>query len=381
MARLYGELCNHLPAGSVTVYTMHADAPQPPGNVPVLRMPFNRNYAGNVVSVARWARALSPFLSSAQFAAIHAGNIRPTGYIAAWARARYGIPYLLYVHGKDVLKETGRIRKSARRRWLARRIFGAASAIIANSEHVADLTRSLLAELGCLNADVVRVVHPGTDPQRFNPDADGASAWRQRLAIRGPMLLSIARLVPRKGIDTMIAALPNLLRDFPDLQFVVGGEGADLERLNAMAASLGVSEHVRFIGAVPDSELAALYSAADVFALPAREVPSRHDVEGFGIVYCEASACGVPVVSLGTGGTRDAVRDGETGIILPSDEPAEVAAAIGGLLKDPERRRAMGEAGRKAVESYYNWSRAAAEITAVLEEITQAQPLPSPPRR
>lgn len=376
MARLYGEICRHLPAGGVEVSTVAAEAnsagPALP-DVAVHRMPFPFRKAGRLYNVVRWARWTRHRLARGDVSLIQAGNIRPTGYIALWARIRCGVPYVLYVHGNDLLKEE---RKSARLRgrWTARWILGNAAAIIANSRATADRTRALLARLGVEPGAVrVRVVHPGTDPERFRPGAPGADVWRERLGLRGRrVLLTVARLVPRKGIDMVLAALPELAARDPRLVYLVAGTGPDRPRLERLAAELGARDRVRFLGAVGDDALPGLYAAADLFVLPAREEP-RQDVEGFGIVYCEAAATGLPVVAGASGGIVDAVRDGETGILVPPENAAALTAAIERILYDPGLRRRMGEAGRRAVEDHYHWKRAGAEIWRILEEVVAAE--------
>ena len=377
MARLYGEICRHLPAGGVEVSTVAAEAssagPAQP-DVAVHRMPFPFREAGRLYNVVRWARWTRWRLARGDVSLIQAGNVRPTGYIALWARIRCGVPYVLYVHGNDLLKEERKSAHGLRGRWTARSILGNAAAIIANSRATADLTCTLLARLGIEPGAVrVRVVHPGTDPERFRPGAPGADVWRERLGLRGRrVLLTVARLVPRKGIDVVLAGLPALAARDPGLVYLVAGTGPDRPRLERLAAELGVSDRVRFLGAVGDDALPGLYAAADLFVLPAREEP-RQDVGGFGIVYCEAAATGLPVVAGASGGIADAVRDGETGILVPPEDPATLTAAIERILYDPGLRRRMGEAGRRAVEDHYHWKRAGAEIWRILEEVAAAE--------
>ncbi len=166
----------------------------------------------------------------------------------------------------------------------------------------------------------------------------------------------------------MIAALPKIAASFPEVVYVVAGGGPDRERLARLAAAAGVLDRVRFVGIVPESRLAGLYAAADVFVLPAREERAEDEIEGFGIVYCEAAAAGLPVVAGKSGGVRDAVRDGETALLV-APEVGPVNEALSRLLADAALRQRLGEAGRRAVETYYNWERAAREAWSVLEEV------------
>jgi phosphatidyl-myo-inositol dimannoside synthase len=220
----------------------------------------------------------------------------------------------------------------------------------------------------------VHVVHPGADLSRFRPDAEGASAWRRRVAGDGPLLLSVARLVQRKGIETVIEALPAILAAHPTTMYAVIGTGPDLARLEALAQKVGVRGHVRFVGDMTDHELPACYAAADVFLLPTRELPAEDEVEGFGIAYVEAAASCVPSIATPSGGVADAVRDGVTGLLVPPDSPASVATATVRLLSDPVLRARLGRDARTAVERHLNWDRAAVEVTRIVNLVTARHP-------
>jgi len=179
----------------------------------------------------------------------------------------------------------------------------------------------------------------------------------------GPWLLTVARLQWHKGIDTVMKALPVIRARYPNARYAVAGTGELLPQFERLARELGVGETVRFLGAVPEAELPALYNSADLYVGASRRVELL--AEGFGISLVEASASGVAVVGGRSGGVPDAVRDGETGILVDPDDPAAVAAGINELLGNPERRKQLGTAGRKAVESYYNWDRVARDLIAI----------------
>ncbi|HEX6939039.1 MAG TPA: glycosyltransferase family 4 protein [Longimicrobiales bacterium] len=345
------------------------------------RLPFTFREARRLSSVVRWTRWTRRRLAAGDVAVLQVGNIRPTGYVAAWLHARAGVPYVLYVHGKDLMKEERKAGRSRRARATGRWVLGGAAAVIANSRATAARAEQLLRALGLDPAGRVRVVHPGTDPARFRPDAPGADAWRSRLGLDGRrVLLSVSRLMPRKGVDTALDALALLASERPDVVYVVAGDGPERARLERRAAELGLVDRVRFPGAVDEAALPGLYAAADVFVLPVREERDDDEVEGFGIVFCEAAAAGLPVVAGDSGGVADAVRDGETAFLVPPRDPAATAAALARLLDDDALRLAMGRAGRLAAETYYHWDRAAAEAWAVLEEVA-ARPTGGATRR
>lgn len=330
-------------------------------------MPFSSRRAKTFPNVVRWAQWTDSRLSRGDIDLLQVGNIRPTGYVGAWTRARRGTPYVLYVHGSELLKERRKIRNRGSARWSSRHILGGAAAIIANSKATAALTREILDELGVPERGRVRVVNPGADPDRFRPSGDDGEQPGG-----GVVLLSISRLVPRKGIDTVIRALPPLLDAFPDLTYRVVGDGPDRPRLEALADEHGVRSAVRFEGHLPESGLAEAYREADVFVLPVREIADDDDVEGFGIVFSEAGAAGLPVIGSRSGGVPDAVRHAETGLLVEPDDVDDLREALRTLITDGELRRRLGRGGRAAVESYFNWDRAAAEVWSILEDVAGA---------
>jgi phosphatidyl-myo-inositol dimannoside synthase len=158
-------------------------------------------------------------------------------------------------------------------------------------------------------------------------------------------------------------ALPAIRRAHPGTRYAIAGVGDRLPQLERLKQELNLGDAVRFLGAVPDDELPALYNAADLYV----GVSRRHDLlaEGFGISLVEASACGLAVVGGRSGGVPDAVREGETGILVDPDDPSAVAAGVSELLANPERRKQLGAAGRKAVETYYNWDRVARDLIEI----------------
>ncbi|MFF7676094.1 glycosyltransferase family 4 protein [Actinacidiphila glaucinigra] len=207
---------------------------------------------------------------------------------------------------------------------------------------------------------------PGVDEKTFHP-ASGGEAVRARLGLTDrPVVVCVSRLVPRKGQDTLIEAMPRILAAQPDAVLLVVGGGPYADDLKRLAERTGVAESVRFTGAVPWQELPAHFGAGDVFAMPCRTRRGGLDVEGLGIVYLEASATGLPVVAGDSGGAPDAVLDGETGWVVRGGEPGEAAERILALLGDAELRRRMGERGRKWVEDAWRWDLLAGRLKALL---------------
>jgi phosphatidyl-myo-inositol dimannoside synthase len=207
---------------------------------------------------------------------------------------------------------------------------------------------------------------PGVDEKTFHPDSGGEAVW-ERLGLAGrPVVVCVSRLVPRKGQDTLIAAIPRVLAAVPDAMLLIVGGGPYRAELEKRAASLGVASSVHFTGAVPWEELPAHFGAGDVFAMPCRTRRGGLDVEGLGIVYLEASATGLPVVAGDSGGAPDAVRDGETGWVVRGGAPEETADRLVTLLRDPGLRARMGATGREWVESQWRWDLLADRLRALL---------------
>ncbi|MDX3543482.1 glycosyltransferase family 4 protein [Streptomyces europaeiscabiei] len=207
---------------------------------------------------------------------------------------------------------------------------------------------------------------PGVDEKTFHPGSGGAEV-RARLGLTDrPVVVCVSRLVPRKGQDTLIRAMPGILAEEPDAVLLIVGGGPYDKELRRLAHETGVAASVRFTGAVPWSELPAHYGAGDVFAMPCRTRRGGLDVEGLGIVYLEASATGLPVVAGDSGGAPDAVLDGETGWVVRGGSPEDAAERIVTLLGDPELRARMGQRGREWVEEKWRWDLLAETLKSLL---------------
>jgi phosphatidylinositol alpha-1,6-mannosyltransferase len=207
----------------------------------------------------------------------------------------------------------------------------------------------------------------------FNPKRD-TGALRRRWGVGdAPVIITVARLVPHKGQDMGIRALAMLARDFPDLRYILVGEGHDEARIRELARELGVLDKVGFVGPMRDDELPEAYATSTIY-LGASRVDNEINVEGFGISFLEAGASGVPSVAGDSGGVRSAVRDGETGIVVPPTDPDAISDAIRSLLLNRDRRIQMGKAARRAVETHYNWDRVARDTREFTKEVVRSRP-------
>ncbi|MFH9730896.1 glycosyltransferase family 4 protein [Streptomyces sp. NPDC017260] len=233
--------------------------------------------------------------------------------------------------------------------------------------YLGEYTRSRIA--GALTPEAaarMTQLPPGVDERTFHPDSGGEKV-RARLGLtERPVVVCVSRLVPRKGQDTLIRAMPRVLDAEPDAVLLIVGGGPYEKDLRRLAADTGVAASVHFTGAVPWSELPAHYGAGDVFAMPCRTRRGGLDVEGLGIVYLEASATGLPVVAGDSGGAPDAVLDGETGWVVRGGDEEQAADRVVTLLGDAELRRRMGERGRAWVEEKWRWDLLAKRLEALL---------------
>jgi phosphatidylinositol alpha-1,6-mannosyltransferase len=276
---------------------------------------------------------------------VHAGKNLPEGLVACWLRRCLGVPYVVYAHGEDiaVCNENPRLARQQEG------VFRNAAAVIANSRYTSELVRAQ----GVAPERIVSI-SPGVEPARFTP-GPASPDLRRRLGLDGKtVLLTVGRLQRRKGHDKVIEALPVILKSVPDLVYLIAGDGEELAALRQLADDRGVSHVVRFLGRVEDADLPALYRLCDVFVMANRTMPGG-DLEGFGIVFLEASACGKPVIGGRSGGTADSVREGVTGLLVDGASTEEIADAVVTLAGDAARRERMGREGRRLVVTEYDW--------------------------
>jgi phosphatidyl-myo-inositol dimannoside synthase len=369
IARWMAELARRYPERSLVVSTgqldgaAEADALLP---VPVDRVGVPARRLRTIPGLVRWSLRADRIARDRGATFTWCGNFRPAGYPARWIRRRRGVPYGIMLHGGELVGY-GRQLGSARKRRVGRGILGDAAVLVTNSAFTRELTQATLARLDPDRPPPpIVVVHLGTDPARFRPGLD-TSAVRSRFDVGpGRWLLTVARLTPHKGIDTALRVLARLAPRHPDLRYAVVGAGDDRARLEALAAELAVADRVRWLGRADDAHLPALYNCATAYLGLSRR--DGIDVEGFGISLVEASGCGVPVIGGRSGGVPDAVREGETGLLVDPADPDAAPAAVARLLDDPDLARRLGQGGRTAVERYYSWDRVAADLRRLGDE-------------
>jgi phosphatidylinositol alpha-1,6-mannosyltransferase len=372
IARMMGEIARRYPSSSLVVSTgAQPDSTTADATIghPVRRTTVPSRRLRTLQGMVSWTRAAESLARTMRPEFVWCGNFKPAGYPARWINRVLGTPYGIVLYGTELLLLQHRLSRFGLKRSVARSLLGAAAVMVAISRWTRDLCVEVLTELGLEKmAPVVRVVPLGTDPSVFKPDLSTDTVRSRYRLGQGRWLLTVARLAAHKGIDTGLRVLAGLRTEFPDLRYAIVGSGVQRTQLETLAKDLAVDDRVRFLGHVPEADLPALYNCAEVYLGLSRTVALM--AEGFGIALTEASACGLPLVGGMGGGIPDAIRDGETGILVDSNLPEPATEAVRLLLRDRELGRRLGESGRRAVEQHYNWDRVAAEFHRIGSEFS-----------
>jgi phosphatidylinositol alpha-1,6-mannosyltransferase len=282
----------------------------------------------------------------------------PCGYIASIACVRSPrIPYFLIAHGMELMQLPRGFAARHTKAWMRRKALLGAERIIA----VSSFTGDRVVELG-VPKQRVSVVPNGVvlaEPQKTTSAANGDRK----------VLMTVSRLVPRKGHDTVLRALPQVLEQLPDAIYRIVGTGPELPRLQALSRQLQLDQHVEFYGQVSDSERERLLSECNVFVLATRETPT--DFEGLGIAVLEAMQKGKPVVVTRAGGVPEIVDHGRTGLVVEADDPETLARAMVDLLQDPVRASAMGRNAESVVRERFGWNMIAKQYLAEMKATTE----------
>jgi phosphatidylinositol alpha-1,6-mannosyltransferase len=272
---------------------------------------------------------------------------------------KYGWKVIVHAQGREIANSFGSPRRLGRLNDVLR----GAHAVLPISRHL----QQLAIQAGAA-PERTHLIHPAIDARRVQGGSGEKFRSRHNLGTR-PMLLTLARLVDRKGQDTVLRSLPAILAEVPDLVYVLAGSGSYQGELEKIARDLKVERNVLFAGFVADAEVPDLYAAADAYVMVSREGREAGDIEGFGITYLEASAAGLPVVAGNSAGAKDAVEDGATGRLVDPTDVNAVGLAILELFRNRERARALGAAGRARVEREFSLQKRAARIVEVAERL------------
>ncbi|WP_417538422.1 glycosyltransferase family 4 protein [Marinobacter sp.] len=348
--RWFWEIYSRFPDGSVVCMVGEHPGAQivdPEFPHTIYRFPLNsrewglRSYAGFRYYLKVWSR-LKKLVKTDDVAQVHCGRILPEGLAAMFLNLTHGVPYTCYVHGEDVeVALTSRELK-----LLTKLVMRRADRIVANSQN----SLRILLDKWQLPEHKVVVMNPGVDVDKFIP-APEHQRFEKWVGKR--VILTVGRLQQRKGQDMMIRALPILEPRFPNLHYCIVGGGAEREALIELATDLRVSHMVEFAGEISDTDMVMHYQNCDLFALPNRRI--GNDDEGFGMVLLEAQACGRPVLAGNSGGTRETLEHGVSGVLVDCSTPEPIAEALHALLQNPNELLVMGEAGRRRVLQCFSW--------------------------
>jgi asparagine synthase (glutamine-hydrolysing) len=270
------------------------------------------------------------------------GQVKIPGLVGYFLHKLLKKPYYVHTYGPE-------FRESKLLTPLMKGILKKATKIIAISEFA---KAQLLKEN--IPSSKIMTFTPGVDSRRFHPEVNAEKILKRHNLQNKTILLTVSRLDANKGIDTMINLMPEVLKKYPQAAYLIVGRGPQENYLKKLATEKS-KENIIFAGEVSDEELPLYYAACDVFVLLTREVPSRGFVEGFGIVFLEASACGKPIIAGKAGGSVEAVVNKETGLVVAPENEGEILSSIEKLLEDPHLRSKIGSNGRQRVEKEFDW--------------------------
>ena len=351
-------LLERVPKGEVIVYTSHQSSTgeydrrwRDEYGVEVVR-----DKSSILLPTPRVIRNLQKLIDERNLSTVWFGAAAPLGVSARWLRRAGAQHIVALTHGHEVW-------------WSKVWPFSWAISEIARSvdvvTYLGDFTHQAIARR-FKDKNKLTKIAPGIDTEHFRP-LDGRELREKYGIADRATIVSVGRLVHRKGQDRLVEAMPLVLKEIPEAHLVFIGEGPHRKRLDELVKKFKLENHVTFIGRIQYSDLPRHFSLGDIFAMPSRSRLFGLEVEGLGIVYLEASACGLPVVGGNSGGAPDAVKEGITGFVVDGNKLPEIADRIITLLKDDELRNQMGNAGRSWAMEEWQWTRWSQAFNQVLK--------------
>lgn len=354
-------LIERLPQGSVTVYTSQQ------GDTSVYDQNWFDQFGVKVIRdkskillpTPRVARAVKRLIAKERIEVVFFGAAAPLAVMAKGLRKSGARKIVALTHGHEVW-------------WAKIWPFKWAIRFIGNHvdhlTYLGDFTRTEISR--SLSASAVSAmvkIAPGIDTDHFTPQSSGAELRESLGLANKKVIVCVGRLVHRKGQDSLISALPKILQHHSDAHVLLIGTGPYQKHLEDLAKKFSVQDSITFIGRIQYADLPRYISVGDIFAMPSRSRLAGLEVEGLGIVYLEASACGLPVIAGKSGGAPDAVLEGVTGITVDGRDPAEIARAVNTLFEDPIRAKEMGQRGREWIISNWRWDIWSAKFIELLK--------------
>lgn len=289
---------------------------------------------------------------------IHSGDLFPQGLVALFLKRTRRFPYIAFCHGEEI-SQTDRFHYQPAVR---NRIYLCADAVIANAGYACRRLR----EIGVPNERIHKIT-PGVDCNVFFPAHPDPELLTRHSLSNQFVLLTVARLVPRKGHDMVLKAVAKLAGEFQRLHYLVVGIGPEETKLRALATELGIAQRVTFAGFVPDIQLPDYYRLSSLLVMPNRE--HNNDLEGFGISFLEANATGKPVIGGRSGGTSEAVSHGLSGELIDPTDLEQLISAIRGFLVNPSKAELMGRSGRNRAMTEFNWKVRARKLQNITRDV------------
>jgi len=293
---------------------------------------------------------------------IFVGHLLPLGTVAYLLRKR--VSYCVFLHGMDILLA----QKSRRKQWLTKKILLNAKIIVTNSEFTKEQVKKL--EIGnCLPAGEAGKLEIGTvypcPTISTNVLTEQIESLRRKLGLSGKkIMLTLGRVVERKGHDIVIKAMPEIIQHMPDIVYIIAGAGPYLEKLTQLVENLELQPYVRFVGQIADEERSAYYALCDIFVTPSRQIGP--DVEGFGLSFIEAALFGKPSIGGKSGGVPEAILDGQTGALVDPTDVSELARAVVQLLRDDKLRYELGQNAKARAIHEFNWTKQTKKLSQLL---------------
>lgn len=277
-------------------------------------------------------------------------HVNSTGLIGYLLKMAKGIDYSVYIFGAEFAKHKGL-------KWLQKIVLNEARKLIVISE----FAKGVVIREGIKNRRFIKA-SPGVDLKKFQPGIDCQEIAKRYHLQEKRVIFTVSRLARNKGFDMALKALPAVLRKIPEVVYVIGGEGPCEMDLRALANALNLQNRVIFVGYIPDDDLPRYYQLCDIFLLLTREIKEKGHVEGFGMVFIEANACGKAVVGGKAGGTPEAIVDGKTGFLVDPLNLSEISEKLIQLLTNEDLAKRLGDEGRKRAEREFSWPKKSQEF-------------------
>ncbi|MGB2600100.1 MAG: glycosyltransferase [Candidatus Omnitrophota bacterium] len=285
----------------------------------------------------------------------HCAQIISAGMAGLIVKKLKKTPFIVYAYSADVL-EFSKIHIT---NWIMKKVFKECEHVIVCS----DFAESAVVGNGFAGKEKITVLTPGVDTGKLNPEiGSGGVKGKYGIPDKRKMILTVSRLVARKGHDRVIEALKGVLESYPDVVYVIVGDGPERGGLELLVKEKGLQRNVVFTGEVPPEELTFFYNACDLFVMTPHYIKDKGDIEGFGTVFLEANACGKPVVAGKSGGVSEAVINERTGLLVDPQDAGQIRDAVLRFLKDEEYARKLGENGLLRVRKDFGWETRAEEL-------------------